>query len=573
MCVSRLSIHRIVLAVFVSVAGPYVSVASGQSSPSGQSGQASQSGAAGNSQAAKSQTGNPKPNARQRVTVQETFDPTFKIEPLTQRISGRGGEVVAFKFMIESANQPADIEVVPVGLRQDLSGLILNDDSAEVADLVRLVTPAKMTLEPNKSSWVEGVVQIPKGDDQFHTIGLLIRDMGKAPGLKPGVDENGQPITQAAVRFMTQYIVRLDLVVEGVRGDSAAKAVIDDLSIVPSRGRPKLQLIVANPTGTTFEFELKARLRSSPSDRSFTPLRLVVPIRASIETDERYTARILPKCRLRMEEWLPEAIPSGRYEADLELAVDGRVVSRRTIPVDVDSEDFPAQEVLIAQAADGLQVSPAQIELSQTRGGTRRLTMLLKNSGKQAKTIDLRAVTASDLELPGVQVQPSQVSLPAGASRKVVVTMRGRGDTTQPVDYGQMVVECRSQEKEFVETKRLPLAIIYRPIGSTQISVDPVVWDDGGRYPRFRTQVRNEGDKHLPMDARLSISSSNGLRTVLYGGFGKWLMPGSKGELEFRVESTLPPGDYLLKFELQTGGEPATMEQSFRVNDPTMVVN
>jgi len=117
------------------------------------------------------------------------------------------------------------------------------------------------------------------------------------------------------------------------------------------------------------------------------------------------------------------------------------------------------------------------------------------------------------------------------------------------------------------------MAIVYRPIGSTQISVDPVAWDDGGRYPRFRAQVRNEGDKHLPMDARLSISSSNGLRTVLYGGFGKWLMPGSKGELEFRAESTLPPGDYLLKFELQTGGEPATMEQTFRVNDPTMVVN
>lgn len=562
MFLSRLSIHFIVLAVAVTG----VSVASGQSVPAGRS-------QSGRSQSVRSQAVRSKPAAGEKLTVQETFDPTFRIEPLTQRINGRGGEVVAFRFMIESANQPAEIEVVPVGLRQDLSGLIVNDDSGEIGDLVRLVTPAKITLEPNKSSWVEGVVQIPKGDDQFHTIGLVIRDLGRASGLKPGVDENGQPITQAAIRFMTQYIVRLDLVVDGVRGDSAAKAVIDDLEIVPSRGRPKLQLIVANPTGTTFEYELKARLRSSPSDRSFAPLRLVVPIRASIETDERYTARILPKCRLRMEELLPEAIPSGRYEADVELIVGGRIVSRKTMPVDVDSEDFPAQEVLIAEAADGLQVSPAQIELSQVRGGTRRLTMLLKNSGKQAKTIDLRAVTASDLELPGVQVQPAQVTLPAGASRKVIVTMRGRSDTAQPVDYGHMVVECRGQDKEFAETKRLPLAIVYRPIGSTQISVDPVVWDDGGRYPRFRTQVRNEGDKHLPMDARLSISGSNGLRWVLYGGFGKWLMPGTKGDLEFRVESTLPPGDYLLKFELQTGGEPATMEQSFRVNDPTMVVN
>jgi len=429
---ARLSIPFFVFAAAVAGA----SVASGQSSPGD-----------------KSQKGKPNPIRRGTVTVQETFDPTFKIEPLTQRIGGRGGEVVAFRFLIESANQPAEIEVVPVGLRQDLSGLILNDDTAGVADLVRLVTPAKMTLEPNKSSWVEGVVQIPKGDEQFHTIGLLVRDKGKSNGLKPGVDENGKPITQATVQFMTQYLVRLDLVVDGVRGDTASKARIDELAIIPFRGRPKLQVVVANPTGTTFEFELKARLRSSPSDRSFAPLRLVVPIRASIETEERYTARILPKCRLRMEELLPEAIASGRYDADLELIVGGKTVLRKTIPVDVDAGDFPAQEVLIAQAAEGLQVSPAQIELSQVRGGTRRLTMLLKNSDKQLKTIDLRAVTASDLALSGVQVQPAQVTLPAGASRKVIVTMRGRGDTAQPVEYGQMVVECRNQGKDFVEMR------------------------------------------------------------------------------------------------------------------------
>jgi len=517
-----------------------------------------------------STTRSTKSPAGSRVTIRETFEPTFRIEPLNQRISGRSGSLVAFKFLMESSNREARVQVIPIGLRQDVGGLIVNDETTQGSDLIRLLTPEYVDLTPGKANWIEGIVQIPKGESEFHTVGLLIRDLGDDATFAPTLDDQGQVRTQAAVKFVTQYVLRLDLVVEGVRSDQANRAMIEEVAITPQRGRPRLQVMVSNPTGTTFEFELRARLRSSPTDRSFQPLRLVMPIRSSMETEERFTARILPKSRLRMEELLPEAIASGEYEVDFEMIVGGRTVVRKTLALTVNAEDFPAQAVIIGQAAEGLQISPSQIELSQVRGGTRRLSLLLKNSDKYPKVVDLKAVGPAGLEITSLMIQPNQMTIPAGSSRKVSVTMRGSLQSEKAVDYGNLVLVCRSQEKEFTETKEFPMAVIYRPVGATQIAVDPVVWDDGGNYPRFRTQVRNEGESHLPLDARLSISSSVGYRAVLHGGFGKWLMPGESGSLEFRIESPLPPGEYLLRFDLQTGDEPVSMEQNFQVSDLTM---
>jgi len=75
------------------------------------------------------------------------------------------------------------------------------------------------------------------------------------------------------------------------------------------------------------------------------------------------------------------------------------------------------------------------------------------------------------------------------------------------------------------------------------------------------------GDSHLPIDARLSINGSTGYRDMLHGGFGKWLMPGDSMWVDFAVEKPLPVGDYVLKFEIQTGTEPISTTQTFQVAD------
>lgn len=157
-----------------------------------------------------------------------------------------------------------------------------------------------------------------------------------------------------------------------MRGDQAKQVAFDELKLNPLRGRPLLNLVASNPTASDIEYELRCRLRRSTNDRSFQPLRLNMPIRGEMQTDEKFVGSLLPKSRVRMEGLLPEAIASGDYEVDIDLLVSGRSVKKQTLSLTVNAADFPAQDVIISQAAEGLMVAPAQIELAKTRGGVRR---------------------------------------------------------------------------------------------------------------------------------------------------------------------------------------------------------
>jgi hypothetical protein len=342
---------------------------------------------------------------------------------------------------------------------------------------------------------------------------------------------------------------------------------IGDLALPPFEGRPKLQAIISNPADTTFEFELRARVRASASDRSNKPLRLSMPIRSTVEDESRYVGRILPKSKIRMEELLPDAIASGNYEADLEIVCDSRVVSKKTLPMPVNAADFPAQEVLIAQVGEDLQVSPAQIELSQIRGGNRRLTMLLKNSGRETKTLDLKAMSADDLELTAVMLQPATVQLAPGASRKISITMKSQPGSDVPSQFGYVQVTAKTDKRDFTESKKLPLALLLKKGPPPQISIAPLQWDNTGDYPSFRTKIQNSGSGHLALESRLSIFDEQGRRVVVPAGFGRWVMPNSSAPLAFRLEQPLAPGEYVLRCEVQTADQPVSIEQKFTVTD------
>ncbi len=501
------------------------------------------------------------------ISVTESFAPTFSIEPLSHRIEGRSGEVIPFAFKLESNNRDAELEVTPIGLRQELNGQILFDEKATQADAINLLTPSKITLKQNIATSIQGVVKIPKGTARYHSLGIMVKDIGRGPELKPQLNPDGTPKTQAAIRFVTQYVLRLDLVVEGARGEEGSRVVIEEVKMTPFEGRPRFQAMVMNPTDTAFEFELRTRIRSTPSDRSAKPIRLVMPVRSSVQDETRFVGRILPKSRIRMEELVPEAVASGHYYADMEMLVDGQVVNRKTLTLDVRASDFPAQDVLIAQVGQSLQVSPAQIELSQLRGGNRRMTVLLKNNGHDTKTISVKAMTSDELELGILMIQPSEVQLAPGGSRKLSLTLRSQASSEKSADYGYLLVESKSDTKDFVESSKLPLAVLLKKPEATQITLSPLTWDPVSEYPGFKTTVQNLGQAHMPLQARLTIIDTNGRSIAIPSGFGKWLMPGKSTPLNFRLESNLAPGEYQLRCELQQEGEPIRMQQDFTVTD------
>ncbi len=50
-----------------------------------------------------------------------------------------------------------------------------------------------------------------------------------------------------------------------------------------------------------------------------------------------------------MEEFVGEALASGNYEVESEVFFEKKVALKKSHAVKVDAEEFPAQEVLIAQ--------------------------------------------------------------------------------------------------------------------------------------------------------------------------------------------------------------------------------
>lgn len=529
-------------------------------------------------QEAKAKSGRPVAAAKAKqtnreVSVTETFSPTFSIEPLSHRLSGRENEVLPFAFKIEPRNKDAELEVKPIGLRQELSGQIFYDEKVGQVDLIQLLTPERFTAKSNIASTIEGVVRIPKGTGKYHSVGILVKDIGRAPDLTPQTNPDGTLVTKAGVQFVTQYLLRLDLVSESARGDSGNRLTIESVKMVSFEGRPRLQAVIANTTDSPFEFDVRARIRKSSSDRSSKTLRLVMPARSSVQDESRYNSRILSHSRIRMEELLPEAIASGRYYVDFEVMVDGQIVLRKTETVIVNASDFPAQEVLIAQVGDSLQVSPAQIELSQLRGGSRRATLQFTNNGTDTKSIEIKALTADGLENGSVIVQPAELQLAPGSNRKISITLRSQAVGDKSAEYGRFVVQSKSDRQDFTASHDIPLAVLLKKPEATKITVSPLVWDPVAEYPGFHTTVANLGTSHLPLQARLTIIDAKGRSSMIPSGFGKWLMPGKSSKVEFRLEGSLPPDDYVLRFELQQEGEPIRMEQNFTVTDLENAVN
>ena len=292
-----------------------------------------------------------------------------------------------------------------------------------------------------------------------------------------------------------------------------------------------------------------------------------MPVRESIENEERFIGRILPKSRIRMIELLPEAIASGTYETDIEICSGEKVIAKKTHRLEVDASNFPAQEVLIAQLGNDVQVSPAQIELSQLRGGNRRMTMLFKNSGKETKNIELSATDKAGLTLNAAMIQPSKFTIAPNGSRKISITLKSQSDSLTSTVYGTLLVRSQSDRKDFDETKILPIAIALKKHSLPELKLSTVQWDTNGKFPCFRGTVSNLGETHYAIDARLSIFDEKGGRIQIPAGFGKWLMPGETSKLEFRVEQGLASGKYQLKCELQHGDKPLVVEQAFEVTD------
>lgn len=503
------------------------------------------------------------------VQVRETFEPTFHIEPLVQRLSGRRGSVQPFEFEVEATNRDTEVDVALVTLRQEITGQVVHDEARELSGSIQLLNPGRSKLPRNSPLKIAGLVRVPQGDANFYSFGILVRDIGNAPPPPPKLDINGKPITSAGVHFITQYVLRVDLEIEGARGDNASELSIEDAKLTTSKGLPKVSVVIRNPSDTAFEYQVKSRLRS-PQSPNLKPIRMTMPIRFAMETDERYLGRVLPKSSVRMEEFVSEPLMTGQYQMEVDLLMHDRVVKQRTFTISADANDFPAQQAMLSRAGEDLYAAPVYLEFSQLRGGQRRLTMEFSNTSDKPREMELEAQTERGTTMPGVSMAPSTFTLPPRGKRKVSITMHGKKDIQQPIEYGFIIVKNKTDDRGFTESGRMPVALHFAATPDPQLEMDTVRWFEG-EPGSFRTRVSNRGSFHAVLDAQLTIEAETGQRMQIPAGFGRWIMPGQDVELEFRPESILPPGNYRLTTELQNGPNPLIKTQQFTISDVAQV--
>ncbi len=510
-----------------------------------------------------------KPNPKQkgkRVTVQQIVEPAFKIEPIVQKVHGRRGESVPINFLMESNNRDAVVEVKPVALRQELTGMIVHDEASQPDQQVELASPSNVDLPRDQPRSIVGVAHVPRGESNFHSFGILVRDLGSKATAAPKFDTEAKAKTQAGVRFVTQYLLRVDMTVDGARGEKIDQLIIKQASVITHTGRPMVQAIIENPTDTPFQFEASAKVSGGTVSMRSKPFRLAMPIRFSTQTDERFIARILPKSRIRMEEFIPEAFVDGALTLEIDLLDEGRKVQSRKFETEVSADDFPAQNVVNANIGGGVVASPAQIELSRVRGGSRMLTFVVKNSSPVNQSVELKLLGLSSPTLPELSLRPNNFQLAPNATRKVIVTLSGNA-TAESNRYGYLAVAATGAKTDVVKSSKLPIALVARDGQQANLNVAELHFNSLGRVPAFVTTIANQSEIHFPLNAVLKIEDTKGQRMAVEAGFGKWLMPSERSELRFPMPNSLPPGEYALTCEIETGAEPIVVRQTISVSD------
>lgn len=492
-----------------------------------------------------------------RVVLTKTVEPSFKIEPVVQRFSARRGEVIPFRFAVGSLGRPIDLSVRPVNLRQEESGIILHDQASETADALELLSPESLRVGTGEEGVIEGELTVPIAKTNYLSYGILVRESGVDPNFSDG----GEGATKAGIRFVTQYVLRID-VETGVTGVGALKDLeLEEAQIVSKNGLPYVSAYLNNPTGYACECYVSANLLGSDS-KPARATRLGMLSRASLDGLERYLVRLMPNSRLRLESPYDSYLAPGENTLRVELATDRRPIKSADFESTIVAEEFPALAVKRAVVADAVTAIPAQIEIGGARS-RRTAAVEFANTADDPCEVMLEAVGLDGEPLSDLRLSPSRFDLKPGRTKKIRLMLR---TSEAPIRCARLrAVTYRDGERRGEES--LPISILHGPKTQPELDLSSVEWAGGADRKAFSLRVVNLSDRYAPIDASLSIGDDSGELLRLIDGYGKWLAPQEETRLHFEPSSPIPPGKYRLKLSVHSdgAGEPSTRELSIEV--------
>ncbi|MFK8113656.1 MAG: hypothetical protein AB8B91_15750 [Rubripirellula sp.] len=498
-------------------------------------------------------------NGERRVTLTQTVEPSFHIEPIVHRFNARRGTTIPFRFEIKSTGKAMNVTAIPVKLRQEATGIILHDTKGLAPEEITFTSPAQFELAPGESKYIEGTLTVPLAKSNFLSFGVLVRDNGQASADAPQGDNPSQ--IKAGVRFVTQYVLRID-VETGVKDLSQMDhLVFEHGQVLNERGMPVAKTYLTNPTDFAFECAVRGTIRSSSTSRP-KPFRMTLPSRVSLEGDERYLVRIMPKSRIVLSANVDSLLFPGKQTLLLEVTNGRRALVDQSFAVNVRPGDFPALETRLAYLDRELSVEPAQIEVGKISTSKRTCNLTFTNNSTNSKSVQIELKDLQGNALSGIRLSSSDVEVKPGRTKTVRASVQSSQASDQAT-YG--VVQLKIQSGETATTRELPLAALFASPPSPSVRVGELESVEKAGHTSFRLLVTNEGEGYAPVHADLQIAKETGHALLLADGFGRWLKPGESRELAFMPRESLPAGSYQVSLNLQTSPEQEPVTQTLNI--------
>lgn len=489
---------------------------------------------------------------------------TYRVTPLTHDFIARSGQDLPFEFKIEALRTDVRLEAVPVGLRQEINGLILPDESVASAGKVRLLSGNRVFVRRGETATIRGRWSIPAKANGYCSAGLLLTELPSDSSSLADAAVTGK--AGLNIRFITRCLLRLQAITNEGQAAADSSPVLERIGLVELGGRAVATALVRAPVGGVWQAEARVLTDHGVLGR---PVALRLPVRKNLAGPAGTEMPILSGSQVLAMAPIEEPLLEGAYRLEVALKHRGTRVASREVEVRVGADDFPAQKALVARVVRDIEVTPTQLELSTAAGGNRLVPLTLTNRSDQSVEVSLSASSVGDGKEPEwLVIRPKAFRLAPRTKRRVMAAVRGgSGRTTNA--YARLAVEVTPTKTTVGGRQELTVALLSDATQQNDTwRSESISWEKsaGGDSGRLLLPLVNQGERHLAPQASVTVIDELGREVHREVGYGQWLLPGERRELSCPTPK-LPAGEYKVVAEVRASPQeaPRRIEQTLHV--------
>ncbi|MEO9592720.1 hypothetical protein [Rhodopirellula bahusiensis] len=256
------------------------------------------------------------------------------------------------------------------------------------------------------------------------------------------------------------------------------------------------------------------------------------------------------------------SLVDGQYDLNLQVSNGRRTMLEQTFPQTLLVDAFRALDTRIANLGPGVTLEPAQIELGRVEGTQRMLTIEISNYSEDDQQIHLVPRDHLGDPMSRLMLSKSKFDLAAGRSKTIRALLRGISKTSSQWGTLDVIRRNLNSPNDVESATSLPLELVHQQRPVLNVESGPLQWANLAGGNAFVMEITNQGEGYAPIQGELLLGRDDGSRPHrLLDGFGRWLAPGQKRELQFHVPADLEAGKYQVRLSVRSRENLAVEEQ------------